>query len=397
MLIKKFIILIPAILCTSLLYSQQQNPNYKTYIARIGFQDTLINIQDKFVIQFTDILTLQNNVLSPLSDYNFDYREGIITLSKDLFQKYQLDTFQIYNLNIEYDVFPYSLQDEYSNFEILVETDSVTGDTVQIATQKKDFIGSIFEGTDLEKSGSLFRGVTIGSNRDLTLNSGFRLQLNGKLSSDIEINAALTDENSPIQPEGNTEKLQELDKVFIEIKSNNVIGTIGDINVDLANTEFVNFKRKIQGAKGYTDYGIGNIFLSGAIQRGNYNENSFNGSDGIQGPYVLLGRTNEINILVISGSEKVYLDGVLMTRGEQADYTIDYGIGTITFTNNRLITSDSRIIVEFEYTEKQYSRSIITGANQIRMFQNKLSLSTSYVNQNDNENKTDRFYSDRTG
>lgn len=387
MLIKKFIILIPVFLFTSVLYSQQQNPNYKTYIAKVGYGDTLINIGDKYVIQFSDILTMQNKVLVPLSDYTFNYREGIITLSRDLFKKYDLDSFQIYNLNIDYDVFPYDLKDEYSNFDILIERDTVTGDTIQIATQRKDFIGSIFDGTELEKSGSLFRGVNIGSNRDLSLNSGFRLQLNGKLTDDIEINAALTDENSPIQPEGNTEKLQELDKVFIEIKSNNVIGTIGDINVDFTNNEFLNFKRKIQGAKGFADYKSGNIFLSGAVQRGLFATNQFNGKDEIQGPYYLVGTNNEINILILSGTEKVYLDGNPMTRGEQADYTIDYGIGTITFTNNRLITSDSRIIVDFEYTDRRYSRAILSGANTLNLFRNKLRLTASYVNQDDNQDK----------
>ncbi|MDQ3020639.1 MAG: hypothetical protein M3R36_08725 [Bacteroidota bacterium] len=391
MVIKKFIILIQVLFFTTLLYSQQESPNYKTYIAKVGYQDTLIDIGYKFVIQFSDILTLQNKILSPVNDYTFDYRQGIIHLSKDLFKKYELDTFQVYNLKIEYDVFPYNLKDEYSNFDIITERDSVSGDTVQIATQKKDFIGSIFDGTDLEKSGSLFRGVNIGSNRDLSLNSGFRLQLNGKLTDDIEINAALTDETSPIQPEGNTEKLQELDKVFIEIKSNNFIGTIGDINVDFVNTEFMNFKRKIQGAKGFSDYGAGNIFVSGAVQRGLYNTNLFGGTDGIQGPYYLIGRDNEINILILSGTEKVYLDGNLMTRGEQADYTIDYGIGSITFTNNRLITSNSRIIVDFEYTDRKYTRTILSGFNQLKLLKNKFSLSGYYVNQNDNKDKTVDF------
>ncbi|MDQ3194075.1 MAG: hypothetical protein M3P82_03645 [Bacteroidota bacterium] len=391
MVIKKFIVVFCIFIFAPLIYSQQQDPNYKTYTAKLGYSDTLVNIGEKFVIQFSDILTLQNIVLKPLSDYDFNYREGIITLNKNLFEKYALDTFQIYNLKIDYDVFPYNLKDEYSNFEILIERDSITGDTVQIATQRKDFIGSIFEGTELEKSGSLFRGVNIGSNRDLSLNSGFRLQLNGKLTNDIEINAALTDESTPIQPEGNTAKLQELDKVFIEIKSNNVTGTIGDINVDFDKTEFVNFKRKIQGAKGYSDYGFGNIFLSGAVQRGKFNTNSFNGIDRVQGPYVLVGKDNEINILVLSGTEKVYLDGNLMIRGEQADYVIDYGIGTVTFTNNRLITSASRIIVDFEYSDRKYNRTIIAGANQIRFFKNKLSLITSYVNQNDNQDKTIDF------
>lgn len=389
MSVKKFIFVI--LILPSILYSQQQGPNYKLHIARIGVHDTIIDLGDKFIIQYSDKLTLQNMTLSPLKDYDFNYRTGIIKLSKDLFQKYELDTFQVYNLNIEYDVFPYDIKDEYSNFDILIEKDTITGDTVQIATQKKDFIGSIFEGTELEKSGSIFRGVTIGSNRDMSLNSGFRLQLNGKLTSDVEINAALTDENTPIQPEGNTEKLQELDKVFIEIKSNNVVGTIGDINIDFANTQFVNFKRKIQGAKAFTDYGIGNIFLSGAVQRGKFNSNSFNGIDGTQGPYYLIGIDNEIDILVLSGSEKVYVDGNLMTRGEQADYVIDYGIGTITFTNNRLITSVSRIIVDFEYTDRKFSRTIISGANTINFFKNKLSISGFYVNQNDNQDKTIDF------
>ncbi len=387
MLIKKLTFLIPVFVFTSLLYSQQQNPNFKIYEASIGYKDTLININDKFVLQFSDILTLQNHILTPLSDYEFNFRDGIITLSKDLFKKYELDTFQIYVLKIEYDVFPYEIKEEYSNFEILTELDTITGDTVQIATQKKDFIGSIFEGTELEKSGSIFRGVNIGSNRDLSLNSGFRLQLNGKLTDDVEINAALTDENSPIQPEGNTEKLQELDKVFIEIKSNNVVGTIGDINVDFINNEFLTFKRKIQGAKGFADYKFGNVFLSGAVQRGLFSTNQFNGLDETQGPYYLVGSNNEVNILVLSGTEKVYLDGNPMIRGEQADYTIDYGIGTITFTNKRLITSDSRIIVDFEYTDRRYSRAIITGANELNLFKNKLRLTASYVNQDDNQDK----------
>ena len=391
MIYKKIFFLITILILTQTLYAQQKSPNYKNYIAKVGYKDTLISLNDKFLIQFSDILTLQNNTLSPSTDYKLDYHSGIVTLAKDLFQKYNLDTFQIYNLNINYDVFPYNIKDEYSNFNIIIEKDSVTGDTIQIATQNKDFIGSIFEGTDLEKSGSLFRAVTVGSNQDLTLNSGFRLQLNGKISSDFEINAALTDENSPIQPEGNTERLQELDKVFIELKNKNFVGTIGDINVDIVGTEFMNFKRKIQGGKAFSDYGIGNVFFSGAVQTGKFNTNTFNGQDNNQGPYILIGRDNEINILVLSGTETVYLDGIPKVRGEQADYTIDYGVGTITFTNKALITSNSRIIVDFEYTDRKYSRTILSGANNLRILNNKLNIGVSYVNQNDNEDKTVDF------
>ena len=80
----------------------------------------------------------------------------------------------------------------------------------------------------MQKSGTLIRGFTVGTNKDFSLNSGLRLQLSGRLSDEIEVVAALTDENTPIQPEGNTERLEELDKVFIQVKHPNAIGTFGD-------------------------------------------------------------------------------------------------------------------------------------------------------------------------
>lgn len=386
----KILFLLTALLYVSSVFAQQNNN--KVYNAKITFQDTLLNLGSKFIIQYSDILTLDNKlILKPGDDYNFNYREGTISFPKNLFQKYALDTFRVYDLKVEYDFFPYNFKDEYSNFEFTNIRDTVTGDTIQIATQKKDFVESLFEGTELEKSGSLFRGFTVGSNRDLSLNSGFRLQLNGKLSNDIEIVAALTDENTPIQPEGNTQKLQELDKVFIELRSKNVIGTLGDINVDFTNTEFANFTRKIQGVKGFLDYGIGDAQLTGAIARGKFNTNKFNGIDGVQGPYRLIGKDNETNILVLSGSERVYIDGIAMVRGDQADYTIDYGIGEITFTSRRIITNATRITVDFEYSDRKYSRSLIAGRNQWNFLDDKVFLKASYVSENDNENKTIDF------
>lgn len=378
------------LLMTGVLHSQQ-DPNTKKTVSRITHKDTLIKTGDRFIIQFTDILKTDNKILSPAEDYKIDYRSGIITLSRNLFKKYMLDTTRIYDLIIEYDIFPYNIKDEYSNFEIITERDTISGDTVQFAVQKKDLIENLFEGTDLEKSGSIFRGFTFGSNRDLTLNSGFRLQLNGRLAKDVEIIAALTDENTPIQPEGNTQKLQELDKVFIELKSNNITATIGDIDVEFPGSEFISFSRKIKGAKGFGEFNFGNLFISGAVSKGKFNTNRFNGTDGVQGPYRLAGANNEINIIVLSGSEKVYIDGAEMTRGEQADYVIDYSIGQITFTNRRLITNNSRITVDFEYTDRKYSRTLIAGYNKLEFFKKRLSLGLSYINETDNENRTIDF------
>jgi hypothetical protein len=377
-------------LSTGSLHSQG-NPNYKSYVLKLTYQDTVLKTNDKFIIQNTDTLRIENVVLSPLTDYKLNNRNGVITFNRDLFNKYSLDTTRIYNLNIQYDLFPYNFKDEYSNYDIMIERDTLTGDTVQVAVQKKEVLENLFEGSSLEKSGSIFRGVTIGSNRDMTLNSGFRLQLNGKLTKDIDLTAALTDENTPIQPEGNTLKLQELDKVFIEIKSSTLAATIGDIDLTFPKSEFLNFNRKIQGAKGYGEFDFGKILLTGAVSRGRFNTNSFNGNDGIQGPYRLTGSNNEINILVLSGTEKVFIDGVQMTRGEQADYVIDYGLGQITFTNKRLITNATRIVVDFEYSERKYSRTFAALNNSFDLFKKKLSIGFSYINETDNENKTIDF------
>jgi len=380
-----FIYLFPGIIFS------QGNPNYKSFVLKLTFQDTILKTNDKFIIQGTDTLRIDKLVLVPEVDYNINYRNGNITFRGDLFGKYFLDTTRIYDLNIQYDLFPFILKDEYSNFDIVIERDTLTGDTVQVAVQKKDVLENLFEGSNLEKSGSIFRGVTIGSNRDLTLNSGFRLQLNGKLTKDIDLTAALTDENTPIQPEGNTLKLQELDKVFIEIKSSTLGATIGDIDLSFPKSEFLNFNRKIQGARGFGEFDFGKFLVTGAVSKGKFNSNSFNGSDGVQGPYRLTGSNNEINILVLSGTEKVFIDGVPMVRGEQADYVIDYGLGQITFTNKRLITNASRIVVDFEYSERKYSRTFAAISNKVDFLQKKLSIGFSYLNETDNENKTIDF------
>ena len=85
------------------------------------------------------------------------------------------------------------------------------------------------------------------------------------------------------------------------------------------------------------------------------------GEEGKQGPYQLRGERGETEIIVLAGTERVWIDGEIMTRGEENDYVIEYGSGQVTFTRNRLVTGDSRIEIDFEYSNLRFQRNLYSA------------------------------------
>ncbi len=227
-----------------------------------------------------------------------------------------------------------------------------------------------FEG--LQRSGSLSRGLRLGTNQNPVLNSQFNLQLSGQISENTQIRASVTENSLPAQSGGFSQSVREFDQIYIEIE-NPKIGKVraGDIDLESNGSQFLNFQKRLTGGwvqtafkpKPNSELGIQAM---GALARGRFHRNVFFGQEGNQGPYRLNGAYNEAFILIISGSERVYLDGVLMKRGADADYTLDYTTGEITFTPLRPIVRERRISVEFQYTDRNYLRSALYGSTYFK-------------------------------
>lgn len=353
---------------------------------RIIIDSLLINFQNNYslsginIIPFSERIFLNKKLLSS-QEYIIDYQKAEVRLGQNL--KYSIhDT-----LIVIYSSVKNNFKKEYKHRSLEIKFDDKRLDTLRISKSQKPILTreSLF-GKDLQKSGALIRGFTVGTNRDFTLNSGLRLQLTGKLSDDIDLTAALTDENTPIQSEGNTEKLDELDKVFIELKHKNAIGTFGDYDFIFNESEFATVTRKLQGLKGEFQYGNSQGKIAIASSRGKFTSNNFYGQDGNQGPFRLVGSSNEREIIVIAGSERVYIDGQLLKRGENNDYIIDYSNAEVTFSAKRLITSASRIVVEFQYSDQKFKRNFFGLTFSTLLLDQKMKIGVSYFKEGDDEN-----------
>lgn len=267
----------------------------------------------------------------------------------------------------------------------LIEEEVINNQPYIYQVKKEE--NAIFNFEGFNKSGSISRGIGFGNNQDLAVNSNLVLQLSGKLNNDIEILAAISDDNLPIQPEGNTQQINDFDRVFIQLKRNDATLIAGDYELRRPDSYFANYFKRTQGIS------ASNIFkdkknrtyetgFAAAVAKGRSARNSFDGIEGNQGPYRLQGNNGEQFIIVLSGTERVFIDGVLQLRGQDNDYVVDYNTAELTFTTKRLITRNSRIVVEFEYSDKTYARSLYQVNQGFKS--ERLKINFNYYSEQDN-------------
>ena len=334
------------------------------------------------------LVEVDGKVLIRNVDYRVNSYSGKITVeTRDI-------TTYPYRLRITYRALPFAIKEVYKR-DLYGEQNPNSEQPSATSSQQEDSdsSGNLFaesqqpisdDVSQLEVSGSQTYGISVGSGRSLTPNQELRVNVEGKASKNISVLALLSDQDLPIQPEGTTENIQDIDQKLIRITHPNMRGTLGDFEGSLGTSEFIFFPRALEGVQVEGDFKWGRFHLiPSAIPKGQSTSLVLRGEEGrseyrltVDGQYVI----------VKAGSEIVWLNGERMRRGENNDYVIrEYGDPIVEFNSKHLITSNDTIRIDFEYIpeERAYQQNLYGLSSVFKLLGERVTVGASYAVETD--------------
>lgn len=346
----------------------------QTFPGTVAWQDTLqvgtthVFVLRPFMLRRTVHAWLDNQPLDTTA-YRLDAVQGVLVLA---------DSLQGNQLVVSYRTLPFAVSPVYQHYQarrLLPATAASSNheapaDPLPKALAPTSSAEALQTG-GLHPRGRITRGIVTGNRQDVSIASALQLTLSGKIADEVTLEALLSDTDVPLSPEGTTQRLREFDRIFVRLQTRDGQVQLGDYDLSLGEGTLYRLERKLQGALLAAELsGPGpvrrlEVQAAGAASKGIYRQQAIVPIEGMQGPYRLTGTAGEPFVLVLPGTERVYLDGRLLDRG--IDYVIDYATGELTFTPRHLITAERRISVTFEYTTGNAARSLFASQAQLEL------------------------------
>ncbi|HLG94097.1 MAG TPA: hypothetical protein VI546_04610, partial [candidate division Zixibacteria bacterium] len=185
-----------------------------------------------------------------------------------------------------------------------------------------------YQKEELFISGQKSLGLTYSPVGDAEFSQSLSLALKGKLSERVGFSANVSDRNLPSGSGTFSKRLEQFDQIGFGFNFPQGNLSLGDLFFKGNAGSFLNFERKISGLGAALHTPKESLAVAFGSGPGEFRTMLLAGQEGKQGPYYFAPSRS----FIVPGSEKVYLDGVLLNSGREADYEIDYERSSVTFT-----------------------------------------------------------------
>ncbi|MGM0607868.1 MAG: hypothetical protein ACQESP_05575 [Candidatus Muiribacteriota bacterium] len=233
------------------------------------------------------------------------------------------------------------------------------------------FGNKYFEIKNVRNSGDFTRFYHENPNlvQGTSIEQRLRLRITGEITDGIGINATFDD----------TKVQDDNHEITLFLEGKKLEGALGDIETSYNKSEYIFYNKKTRGIE-IKDVDDKLYFLYAKSEGEIYSE-VFTGK-GVLQEYMLKFYP------VVKGSERVYIDGVLLERG--TDFDIDYDFGSIILDNSILpVESSSRIYVNYEYEEdeKAFNRYLAGFSYEDYIWDKNILLHLNYFQDYDDKKK----------
>jgi len=363
-----------SLLVTLVIVTTQVKAKTETVLVGEEIPDRLFISKQRTFFE-SDSLYLNGRLLSRNIDYSFDSNRGLFDLSRLEFDS--ADT-----LLVTYDPLPEWVQSTYGRSMPVVVPWAVD----RAIPRSQSFAETASSRhSDITISGAksfLFSARSAGTSN---FSQSLDLRIGGSLAPGVEVTGAVSDRGYDPSYGPSNSRLSEIDRLNLTLRSKMVLAQVGDMAVvsrfdsgEIRNKRVSGASISVHTHRWYTE-------ALAARPKGRFESCRFWGTDGLQGPYQI-GQGSTLRP-VVPGSEQVWLDGRLLERGADKDYTVDYPTGLITFSVNHPIDRRSRVEIDYEPRATDYRGELLSSGGGASVGDSALFMSVEFIREGDDRNQ----------